>query len=116
GNEKVYSSDPKNKSVQKFKADGGILEYMADGGLRPMSPIAEMVPPNTWRVVGDRMDVDEAYVPLDGSRRSWKILTEALTRMPGSIPFAKGGIASAERRVDLASDDLRDARRAKSDA
>ncbi|MGZ1491480.1 phage tail tape measure protein [Brevibacterium sediminis] len=116
GNEKVYSSDPKNKSVQKFKADGGILEYMADGGLRPMSPIAEMVPPNTWRVVGDRMDVDEAYVPLDGSRRSWKILTEALTRMPGTIPFAKGGIASAERRVDLASDDLRDARRAKSDA
>ncbi|MGN6035529.1 phage tail tape measure protein [Brevibacterium casei] len=116
GNEKVYSSDPKNSGVQKFKADGGILEYMATGGLRPMSPIAEMVPPNTWRVVGDRMDVDEAYVPLDGSRRSWKILAEALQRMPGALPMAKGGIASAQRRVDLASDDLKTARRAKQDA
>lgn len=116
GDKTVYSSDPKNKSVQKANYHGGILEYMADGGLRPMDSVAEMVPPNTWRVVGDRMDVDEAYVPLDGSRRSWKILSEALTRMPGAIPFAKGGIATAERRVDLASDDLRDARRAKSDA
>lgn len=96
GDETVYSSDPKNKNVQKFKADGGILEYMADGGLRPMAPIAEMVHPNTWRVVGDRMDVDEAYVPLDGSRRSWKILAEALQRMPGTLPMAAGGIASSK--------------------
>ncbi|QDH85765.1 tail tape measure protein [Brevibacterium phage 7C] len=110
GEETVYSSDPKNKKVQKFKADGGILEYMADGGLRSMSPIAEMVPPNTWRVVGDRMDVDEAYVPLDGSRRSWKILSEALQRMPGALPMANGGIASS--KSDDAKERARNAREA----
>lgn len=92
--------------------DGSILTPMAAGGFTG----AEMVPPNTWRVVGDRMDVDEAYVPLDGSRRSWEILLEALNRMPGAIPMAKGGIASAQKQVDSANDRLRDARRMKSDA
>ncbi|UOQ58552.1 phage tail tape measure protein [Leucobacter allii] len=79
--------------------DGGVLEFMADGGLRglsPMQPIAQMVPANTWRVVGDRGDVPEAYVPLDGSTRSWAILLEALSRMPGSMrPMADGGILGA---------------------
>lgn len=116
GNKKVYSSDPRSKNTQKFEAAGGILEYMAAGGLRPMAPIAEMVPPNTWRVVGDRMDVDEAYVPLDGSRRSWKILSEALQRMPGTLPMAKGGIAStggddAKKRLAEAKEKAEERRR-----
>ncbi|WP_350309933.1 transglycosylase SLT domain-containing protein [Brevibacterium sp. H-BE7] len=94
---------------------GGIdLKPMASGGV--LSNIAEMVQPNTWRIVGDRMDVDEAFIPLDGSKRSWKILMEALSRMPGAIPMAKGGIASAEKSVDAAQDRLKAARRAKSDA
>lgn len=100
---------------QKPKYFGGIdLMPMAAGGVH--SNIAEMVKPNTWRIVGDRMDVDEAFIPLDGSRRSWKILAEALQRMPGAIPMAKGGIASAQKQVDSANDRLRDARRMKSDA
>ena len=70
----------------KKNADGGILEFMASGGLRPMSPLAQMVPPNTWRVVGDRSDVDELYAPLDGSARSWRLIMEGLARMPGSPP------------------------------
>lgn len=116
GDKKVYSSDPRSKNTQKFEAAGGILEYMAAGGLRPMAPIAEMVPPNTWRVVGDRMDVDEAYVPLDGSRRSWKILSEALQRMPGTLPMAKGGIAStggddAKKRLAEAKEKAEERRR-----
>lgn len=120
GNKKVYSSDPRSKNTQKFEAAGGILEYMADGGLRPMAPIAEMVPPNTWRVVGDRMDVDEAYVPLDGSRRSWKILAEALQRMPGTMPMAKGAIASktpddGKRRLAEAKEKAEERRRAEAE-
>lgn len=74
---------------------GGVLEFMANGGLRgisPMQPIAQMVPASTWRVVGDRGDVPEAYVPLDGSPRSWAILLEALSRMPGVAPMADGGV------------------------
>src|SRR5690606_33238001 len=61
--------------------DGFVLEPMAKGGLTSMSPIAQMVKPNTWRVVGDRMDVDEAYIPLDGSKRSKDILLETMLRM-----------------------------------
>ena len=72
---------------------GGIdIVPMAAGGV--LSDIAQMVPPNTWRLVGDRMDVDEAFIPIDGSPRSWKILLETLKRMPGMIPFHDGGIAA----------------------
>ena len=68
--------------VQIPQALGGIVKFWADGGigaraLSPMPPIAQMVPPNAMRVVGDRSDVDEAYIPLDGSRRSRNILAEA---------------------------------------
>ena len=76
-----------------FGHDGFVLEPYAQGGLRPMDPIAQMVKPNTWRVVGDRMDVDEAYIPLNGTKRSWSILAEALSRMPGPVQFHDGGIA-----------------------
>ena len=89
----------------KKNADGGILEFMASGGLRPMSPLAQMVPPNTWRVVGDRMDVDELYAPLDGSARSWALLLEGLSRMPGRPPafMAAGGILGTGQAVSAGS-------------
>ncbi|MFB9776111.1 tape measure protein [Brevibacterium otitidis] len=96
--------------------DGGFAIPMAYGGLTSMQPIAQMVPPNTWRVVGDRMDVDEAFIPLDGSRRSWRILAESMRRMPGVMPMAAGGVASAQSRVDDAQAALTRARRQKSDA
>jgi uncharacterized protein YukE len=74
--------------------DGGMLMPMAAGGLTPMAPIAQMVPPRTYRVVGDRMDVSEAYIPLDGSARSMAILLEAMRRM-GLQPMAEGGVTGA---------------------
>ena len=84
------------------KYHGGIdLMPMAAGGVH--NNIAEMVKPNTWRIVGDRMDVDEAFIPLDGSKRSWKIMMEAISRMPGAMPMAAGGIVGrAERRLSEA--------------
>ena len=96
--------------------DGALALPMASGGLTSMSRIAQMVPPNTWRVVGDRMDVDEAFIPLDGSRRSWAIMMETLRRMPGTMPMARGGVASAQSRVYDAQNALTRARRQKSDA
>ena len=97
----LWNDDGKPKKTKKGASNpdrlhnyyGGVLEAYAQGGLRPMDPIAQMVKPNTWRVVGDRMDVDEAYIPLNGSKRSWSILTEALSRMPGPVQFHDGGIA-----------------------
>jgi hypothetical protein len=77
-----------------YQAQGSVLEFMAAGGipgLTPMSSVAQMVAPNTYRVVGDRSDVPELYAPLDGSARSWAILLEGLRRMPGS----PGGDAAA---------------------
>lgn len=96
-------SDPNNLPPHlRPRRHGGIdiAEY-ANGGLRPMEPVAQMVKPNTWRVVGDRMKDDEAYIPLDGSARSKSILFETIQRMPGLfmehggiVGFAEGAIAS----------------------
>lgn len=97
------------------KYHGGIdLKGMADGGVMD---VAEFVKPGQIRFAGDRKDVDEAWIPLDGSARSKKILFEALRRMPNlAIGMAKGGISSAQNRVDDATADLKRARRAKQDA
>ncbi|WP_424448846.1 phage tail tape measure protein [Microbacterium arborescens] len=76
-------------------AKGAIVEFMAEGGLRglsPMEPLAQMVPASSWRVVGDRTDVAEAYIPLDGSARSLALLAETIRRMPG---FDDDGMAGA---------------------
>jgi phage-related minor tail protein len=84
-------------AVVSEQAQGGVLEYFARGGfhsgrgLTPMAPIAQMVPANTWRVVGDRADVAEAYIPLDNSPRSRAILAEVMRRM-GIVPMADGGV------------------------
>ncbi|EYT59449.1 phage tail tape measure protein [Microbacterium sp. UCD-TDU] len=75
-------------------ANGAIVEFMASGGIpgtTPMASLAQMVPPNTYRVVGDRSDVDELYAPLDGSARSWSLLMEGFRRMPGSPPLMGSG-------------------------
>jgi hypothetical protein len=71
----------------RYEARGDVLEFMAGGGIvggTPMQSLATIVPPNTYRVVGDRGDVPELFAPLDGSARSWALLMEGLRRMPGS--------------------------------
>jgi hypothetical protein len=91
------------------QASGGLLEYYASGGMRhpkltPMSPIAQIVPQNTWRVVGDNMKVPELYAPLDGSARSIALLREGAMRsgfdmVPrGTQMFAEGGMFGASLR------------------
>lgn len=65
-------------------AAGGIVRPFAAGGiagLKPMRPVAQVVPPQTWRVVGDRMTGDEAFIPVNGSPRSQTILAETAQRM-----------------------------------
>lgn len=79
------------------QASGSVLEFMAQGGLTPMQPLAQVVPPNTWRVVGDRSDVPELFAPLDGSARSWALLMEGFRRMPGVMPMADGGMLTPTR-------------------
>lgn len=82
--------------VQAKQAAGHIVQPMAAGGIpgTALDPIAQVVPPGTYRVVGDRLDVDEAYIPLDGSPRSWAIFWEAFRRM-GGTPMATGAVTGA---------------------
>lgn len=86
-------------------AEGNLLQYFAAGGihpkLTPMSPTAQIVPKNTWRVVGDNMTHPELYAPLDGSSRSLGLMREGASRMgfdmvPRSAVrgYAAGAIAS----------------------
>jgi TP901 family phage tail tape measure protein len=80
--------------------DGGILRAYADGGfekrLNPMKGgVASIVPPNTWRVVGDRLTDDEAYIPINQSSRSLQILRQTADQMGFALlrRFATGGVA-----------------------
>jgi hypothetical protein len=75
------------------KAQGGIMGYAAGGvNLRKMSANrAEIVKPNTWRVIGDRARDDEAYIPINQAARSRALLAETAKRM-GYELFANGAI------------------------
>lgn len=64
--------------VAKPMANGGVLGMAGGGGLRPMSPIAQRVPPNTWRIVGDNLRHNEYFIPANGSARSRAILQQAM--------------------------------------
>ena len=63
------------------------LRRMPGGGAR-------MVQPNTWRVVGDRLDVPELYAPLDGSGRSLQLIAQ------GAATFGKA-LVDAEKLASL---------------
>lgn len=80
------------------KADGGILTAYANGGMRPMSGAqATVVPPNSFRLIGDRMVGDEAFIPLDKSSRSQAILAEAAARMGFLLmPMLRGGLLAMQ--------------------
>lgn len=83
-------------------AKGNILGY-ANGGnynrLRPMSANrAQIVGPDTWRVIGDRAIHDEAYIPINNSARSRALLNETARRM-GFQLFADGGLLGTVKGV-----------------
>src|SRR5690606_39921504 len=72
------------KAPKLKKADGGIVKPMAAGGMlgRPMSSsIADIVPPNTWRIISDWMRCDAAFIPINTDPRTIKILEETVLRM-----------------------------------
>ncbi len=80
-------------------ATGNVLRF-AHGGkhLRKMSANrADIVGPNTWRVIGDRATHDEAYIPINSSARSRSLLVETARRM-GFALLADGGVLGGSRR------------------
>jgi hypothetical protein len=95
--------------VIKPMADGGVLGF-ANGGLavnsKSLTPMsskrAQMVPKNTWRVIGDNMQHTELYAPLDGSKRSLNYIRQGAAAygqvlVPRkSIGMAAGGMIRTE--------------------
>lgn len=84
--------------LQPF-AKGGFAEAFATGGrkLKPMrGGIADIVGPNTWRIIGDRLVDDEAYIPINRSGRSVSLLQETAARMGFDLMrrYADGGVAA----------------------
>lgn len=83
-----------------LSAQGNLFQAYASGGIHKLTPmrggLATMVKPNTWRVVGDRLVDDEAYIPVNRSARSVGLLNETAERMGFALlrRYASGGIAS----------------------
>lgn len=81
---------------------GGVIAAMATGGLlggiKAMSgKIAQVVPPNTLRVIGDRVTNDEAFIPINRSARSMAILATTANRMGmGLTPQATGSFMTQQ--------------------
>lgn len=92
-------------TVRRFFGDGGMIladgaVAMAPGGtlaagrMQPMSSkTARIVPPNTQRVIGDRMTDDEAFIPINDSPWSTAILGETARRKGFAlVPMDHGGV------------------------
>jgi hypothetical protein len=77
------------------KAHGGIVQPMAQGGVLPLAKgrnltpmsasMAQMVPPNTWRIIGDRMQGMESFIPINRSAMSQAILAKTAELMGSAV-------------------------------
>lgn len=97
----------------RIQHNGGLISAFAKGGIsgRPthlnghrLTPmrggLAGIVPPSTYRIVGDRVKDDELYPPLNGSARSKRLFEIAAQRMGYSVSaYANGALASNVNRA-----------------
>ncbi|MEU5428475.1 phage tail tape measure protein [Streptomyces olivoreticuli] len=77
------------------QADGGILSFYADGGIRE-NHVAQIAKAGTWRVWAEDETGGEAYLPLAPSKRtrSKAILGEVARRFGGEVVYhANGGLS-----------------------
>lgn len=86
-----------SKSVHEVvgKADGGIVSYYADGGMRE-NHVAQIARKGTWRVWAEDEAGDEAYIPLNPAKRgrSRQIAAQTVSRLGGAVAwYANGGLS-----------------------
>lgn len=83
--------------------DGNIVRQYAGGGINDLTPMsgrqAQIVPPNTWRVVGDRARNDEFFIPDTNEPQHVSLGAEwarrrglALVDQKAISQFADGGL------------------------
>lgn len=96
--QRTISSGPAGLGGASYwQALGGIMHAFAGGGFEKMAAgTAQIVPPKTLRVIGDRMRDDEAYIPINKAARSKAILSQTASRMGyGLVPNADGNTVAA---------------------
>ncbi|MGW6393309.1 phage tail tape measure protein [Streptomyces sp. NPDC055103] len=79
------------------QANGGLLDFYADGGVRTPREdhTAQIAPAGAWRVWAEPETQGEAYIPLAGAKRgrSKHILEEVARRFGGEVTYhADGGV------------------------
>ncbi|MCX4749239.1 phage tail tape measure protein [Kitasatospora sp. NBC_01287] len=75
-------------------ANGHIVSYYADGGLRRGEQhVAQIAPAGTWRVWAEPETGGESYIPLAPAKRdrSKTILAETARRFGGTVLYGTGG-------------------------
>lgn len=85
------------KSVHEVvgKADGGIVSFYADGGMRE-NHVAQIARKGTYRVWAEDEAGDEAYIPLNPAKRgrSRQIAAQTVSRLGGAVAwYANGGLS-----------------------
>ncbi|GAO08686.1 phage tail tape measure protein [Streptomyces lydicamycinicus] len=87
----------------KRQADGGLLEFYAQGGVRHREEhTAQIAPGGAWRVWAEPETHGEAYIPLAGAKRarSKRILEEVARRFGGEVSYhADGGLSGFAYRL-----------------
>ncbi len=84
------------------QAEGGVVDYFADGGLtspgRREQHVAQIAPAGSWRIWAEPETGGEAYVPMAPSKRdrSKAVVEEVVGRFGGQVEwFANGGVRGA---------------------
>ncbi|XUM00283.1 phage tail tape measure protein [Streptomyces venezuelae ATCC 10712] len=85
------------------QANGGLLDFYADGGVRTRREdhTAQIAPAGAWRVWAEPETQGEAYIPLAGAKRdrSKRILEEVARRFGGEVNYyADGGLSGFSYR------------------
>lgn len=85
--------------------DGGVASAYADGGMRPFrAGIAQKFPPGLLRITGDRVDVDEFYLPDNAAPRSLALGAEwARRRGMDLVPKNAAAPAPVRSSVPMAT-------------
>ncbi|QPK81113.1 tape measure protein [Schaalia sp. ZJ405] len=82
-------------------ADGGVVNYFANGGFQGENHVAQIVPAGSWRVFGEPETGGEGYIPLALSKRkrSQEIMGEIARRF-GDLYIPGGGRRYANGAVE----------------
>ncbi|MEW2046637.1 phage tail tape measure protein [Streptomyces sp. NPDC005476] len=89
---------PDSIQAPKKQANGGLIDFYADGGVRSRREehTAQIAPAGAWRVWAEPETQGEAYIPLAGAKRarSKRILEEVASRFGGEVAYhADGGLS-----------------------